>query len=132
MTTDPIADLLTRIRNAIARGHKTTTVPHSKMKESILKILKGQGFIMGYKIIEVEGEIQKNLEIDLKYVNRKPMINELIRISKPGVRRYVSYKSIPRVKRGLGIAIVTTSRGVMTGKDARKQKIGGELICTIA
>lgn len=102
------------------------------MKESILKILKGQGFIMGYKIIEVEGEIQKNLEIDLKYVNRKPMINELIRISKPGVRRYVSYKSIPRVKRGLGIAIVTTSRGVMTGKDARKQKIGGELICTIA
>ena len=127
--TDPIADLLTRIRNSITRGHETTSVPHSKMKEAVLKILEADGFIHGYEIEEEDG--RKNIIIELKYVNGQPMIHELKRVSKPGIRRYVSSKEIPNVKRGLGIAVLTTSQGVMSSKEARQKNIGGELICTI-
>lgn len=129
MTTDPIADLLTRIRNVLVRNGKTVEAPYSKIKEEILKVLQTEGFIKDYKVIEEDNK--KNLKITLKYVNRKPMIQKLVRISKPGVRTYVSCKDMPRVKRGLGIAIVTTSRGVMSDGEARKQKVGGELICKV-
>lgn len=128
--TDPIADLLTRIRNAIRRGHKRASVPHSKMKESILKILKDKGFIMDYTV-QNEGA-RKTIEVEFKYVNGESMIHDLKRMSSPGVRIYAGYGEMPRIKRGLGIVIVTTSKGVMTGERARKEKVGGELICTIS
>lgn len=127
--TDPIADLLTRIRNVMLRGKKTAYAPYSKIKEDILQVMKDEGFIKGFKVFEVEGK--KNLKINLKYVDGKSMIHELKRVSKPGVRSYVSYKDIPIVKRGLGIVIVTTPSGVMTGKAAKKNKVGGEFICEI-
>jgi len=128
--TDPIADLLTRIRNSITRRHETTSVPHSKMKEAVLKILEADGFIHGFETEETE-EGHKNIIIDLKYVDGQPMIHEIKRVSKPGIRRYVSSKEIPHVKRGLGIAVLTTSQGVMSSNEARQKKIGGELICTV-
>ena len=130
MTTDPIADLLARIKNVIVRKKKEVIAPYSKIKEEILKVLKQEGFISGYKVVEID-ENKKNLVITLKYVNRQSMINELKRISKPGVRTYVSSHNIPRVKRGLGIAILTTSRGIMSDSEARKKNVGGELICKI-
>ena len=127
--TDPIADLLTRIRNIVARGKKTSYAPYSKIKEEILRVLKEEGFIKGYKVLEAEGK--KELKINLKYVDGKSMIHELKRISKPGVRWYISYKDIPVIKRGLGITILTTPNGVITGKQAKKDKVGGEFICEI-
>lgn len=130
MTTDPIADLLARIKNVIVRRKKEVIAPHSKMKEEILKVLKQEGFISGFKVVEIDDK-KKNLEISLKYVNGKSMINGLKRISKPGVRTYVSSQNIPRVRRGLGIAILTTSKGIMSDGEARKQNIGGELICKV-
>ena len=130
MTTDPIADLLARIKNVIIRKKKEVKVPHSKIKEEILKVLKQEGFIRSYEVVETDGN-KKNLMITLRYPNGKSMINELKRISRPGVRTYVSSNNIPRVKRGLGIAILTTSKGVMSDNEARKQKVGGELICKV-
>lgn len=130
MTTDPIADLLARIKNVIVRKKREVTAPHSKIKEEILKVLKQEGFISGFKVVDVDKN-KKNLVITLKYPNGRSMITELKRISSPGVRTYVSSHNVPRVKRGLGIAILTTSKGIMSDSEARKQNVGGELICKV-
>lgn len=129
MVNDPIADFLSRIRNAIVREKTQITLPSSKMIEAMSKILKEEGFINGYS---VEEKVPQNeITLDLKYVNGVAAIRNLERISKPGVRSYVGYKEIPRVKQGVGIAILSTPSGVLSGKEARKQKVGGEYICRV-
>jgi len=132
MVTDPIANFLTRIRNAIMAGHRVVEVDSSKMKVNITEILKDQGFIHNYK---VEGEgAQKTLKIALKYdrVTKINAIREIIRISRPGLRKYSSGSQAPRVRNGLGIAILSTSKGLMTDKEARRSNIGGEVICYVS
>ena len=132
MYTDPIADYLTRIRNASLTGHKVVEIPSSKMKNEITKILFDEGYIMSYKIVEIKGN-QDIIKIALKYdsLNNEPVIRKIQRISRPGLRKYSGTKNIPRILNGLGISIVSTSKGVMTGKAALKNKIGGELICYV-
>ena len=132
MYTDPIADYLTRIRNASLAGHKVVEIPSSKMKNQITKILFDEGYIMSYKIIEIKDN-QDIIKIALKYygITNEPVIKKIQRISRPGLRKYSGTKSIPRILNGLGISIVSTSKGVMTGKAALKNKIGGELICYV-
>lgn len=127
---DPIGDMLTRIRNAIMREHERVSMPASKMLISIAEILKEEGFISDFAIIDTKP--QKNLDIELKYVNGESAIRQLKRVSKPGIRSYVGYRKIPKVMRGLGIAILTTPKGVMTGGKARKSQLGGEILCTIS
>jgi len=126
--TDPIADMLTRIRNAQLALLPSLEMPHSKMKESIARILKQEGYIKDHS---VEGKVIKTLKLELKYQGRKRVIEGLKRVSTPGLRRYVGSTEIPRVRGGLGVAIVSTSRGLLSGLDARKQKLGGELVCYI-
>jgi small subunit ribosomal protein S8 len=126
---DPIGDMLTRVRNAIMRKHKRVQLPASKMLVSIADILKAEGFIGGYSLIETEP--QKTLDIELKYVNGESAIRNLRRVSKPGIRRYIGYRHVPRIMRGLGIAILSTPKGIMTDKQAKSAKVGGEFICTI-
>ena len=132
MYTDPIADYLTRIRNASLTGHKVVEIPSSKMKNEITKILFDEGYIMSYKIVEIKDN-QDIIKIALKYdgLTNEPVIRKIQRISRPGLRKYSGSKNIPRILNGLGISIVSTSKGVMTGKTALKNKIGGELICYI-
>ena len=132
MYTDPIADYLTRIRNASLTGHKVVEIPSSKMKNEITKILFDEGYIMSYKIVEIKDN-QDIIKIALKYdgLTNEPVIRKIQRISKPGLRKYSGIKNIPRILNGLGISIVSTSKGVMTGKTALKNKIGGELICYV-
>jgi small subunit ribosomal protein S8 len=125
---DPIADLLTRIRNASLARLPTVVVAHSRMKENIARILKQEGYIVD---CSVEGQPFKTLKLKLKYQGRKGVIEDLKRVSKSGLRRYVRTTEIPRVLGGMGIAILSTPRGVMTGNEARKQKVGGELICYV-
>jgi small subunit ribosomal protein S8 len=125
--TDPIADMLTRIRNAHSALLPTVEMPHSKLKESIAHILKKEGYVMD---VAVEGA-PKTIKMKLKYEGRKGVIEGLRRVSTPGLRRYVGATEIPRVRGGLGTAIVSTSHGVMTGVQARKNNIGGELLCYI-
>ena len=125
---DPISDLLTRIRNAGMARHPTLIMPHSKMKESIAHILKREGYLVE---VAVEGSPLKNLKIGLKYQDRKSVIAGLRQISTPGLRRYVQSTEIPRVLGGMGIAIISTSHGIMTGTEARKQNLGGELVCFV-
>ena len=125
---DPISDMLTRIRNANGALLPQVNVPHSKMKESIAGILKKEGYIAD---CSVEGKTAKKIKLKLKFQGRKGIIVGLKRVSKPGLRRYVGATEIPRVLGGMGTAIVSTSRGVMTGVQARKQSLGGELICYI-
>lgn len=128
--TDPIADMLTRIRNANQNHAKTVAMPTSKMKETIAKILKDEGFIMDYSI--EKNDVQNNLVLTLKYgKNKERVITGLKRISKPGLRVYTEASNIPKVLNGLGIAIISTSKGVMTDKLARKNNIGGEVIAYI-
>ena len=129
--TDPIADYLTRLRNAISANHRVVEVPASNLKKEITKILFDKGYIMNYKFIE-EGP-QGTIKIALKYdpVNKVNAIKSLTRVSTPGLRKYVGYKDMPRVLNGLGIAILSTSRGVMTDKEAATQKVGGEVLCYI-
>ena len=129
--TDPIADYLTRIRNAQSAGHPVVEIPASKMKKSITEILYDQGYILKYKF--VEDNKQGIIKIALKYdpVTKIPVIRNLKRYSKPGLRKYFGADDIPRVINGLGIAIVSTSRGVITDKEARKNNVGGEVLCTI-
>ena len=131
MNTDPIADFLTRLRNANIAGHKTVMIPMSKIKKEITKILFDQGFILNYKIDE--DEIQGSIKIALKYdrLSKKPVIKKLERVSKPGLRKYTNSSSIPRVLNGLGINIVSTSKGLMTGKKASRENLGGEIICNV-
>ena len=129
--TDPIADYLTRLRNAIKANHRVVEVPASNLKKEITKILFEKGYILNYKFIE-DGP-QGTIKIALKYdlVNKVNAIKSLTRVSTPGLRKYVGYKDMPRVLNGLGIAILSTSRGVMTDKEASVQKVGGEVLCYI-
>ena len=129
--TDPIADYLTRIRNGIQAGHRVVDIPASNLKKDITKILFEKGYILNYKFVD-EGP-QGIIKIALKYdpVTKVNAIKKLKRISTPGLRQYVGYKDMPRVLNGLGIAIVCTSHGVITDKEARKEKVGGEVICYI-
>ena len=131
MITDPIADYLTRVRNAIMAGHRVVEVPASKVKKEITKILFDQGYILSYKF-EDEG-VQGTIKIALKYdkATKASVIKKLQRVSTPGVRRYVGADEMPRVLNGLGIAIVSTSHGVMTGKKAKLVHVGGEVLCYV-
>ena len=130
--TDPIADYLTRLRNAIHAGHRVVEVPSSKMKKEITKIHFEQGYILNYKFVEGPTP-QGTIKIALKYdpVDKVNAIKALKRVSRPGLRQYTGYKDMPRVLNGLGIAIVSTSKGVMTNKAAKELKIGGEVLCYV-
>jgi len=125
---DPISDLLTRIRNANRALLPTIALPHSQMKESIAHILKKEGYIGE---VSVEGKDKKTLKLKLKFEGKKGVIEGLRRVSTPGLRRYVGSTEIPRVRGGLGISIVSTSQGLMTGNQARKNNVGGELVCYV-
>ena len=131
--TDPIADLLTRIRNAIMAGHKVVEAPTSKLKKEIARILHEKGYILSYKVIEGEEGQQGTLKIALKYnaKSKQPAIKSIRRASRPGLRKYAGVEDMPRVLNGLGIAIVSTSKGLMTDKEARKENIGGEVLCYV-
>ena len=126
--SDPISDLLTRIRNAGAAQLPTVELPHSRIKESVAKILQAQGYVAD---VAVEGGIKKKIKIRLKFNGKKSVIEGLKRVSTPGLRRYVGATEIPRVRGGLGVAIVSTSEGLMTDQQARKKNLGGELLCYI-
>ncbi len=129
--TDPIADYLTRIRNAIMAKHKVVEIPGSNLKKDITKILHNQGYILNYKFID--DEIQGKIKIALKYnpESKLPAIRSIKRVSRPGLRRYAGKDNIPRVLNGLGVAILSTSKGVMTDKEAREQQVGGEILCYV-
>ena len=132
MMTDPIADMLTRIRNAGLARHDRTEVPASRLKEAVALILKSEGFIADVRPSEAEGDGTKKLTIVLKYGrDRQSAIDGVRRVSRPGRRVYVRHDRIPRVLSGLGISILSTSRGLMSDREARRQKIGGELICEV-
>ena len=129
MVTDPIADMLTRVRNANQMRYKEVEVPSSKMKNEIARILKAEGFIVDYKV--KKNNIQDILVLSLKYVDKERVITGLKRISKPGLRVYVKAEEVPSVLNGLGIAIISTSKGVMTDKEARANSLGGEVLAYI-
>lgn len=128
--SDPIADYLTRVRNALKAGKKTVDMPYSKFKEAISEIMKKSSFIEDYKIVDTEKKF-KMLSVKLKYSDGESVILGLKRISRPGIRRYVKNEDIPRVRNGLGIAIVSTSKGLLTDNEARNLKVGGEIVCEI-
>lgn len=132
MTTDPISDYLTRVRNAVKAGHRVVEIPASNLKKEVTKILFDQGYVLSYKFEDDKGP-QGTIKIALKYdkITKDPVIKKIQRISKPGLRKYVSSSEIPRVLNGLGIAIVSTSAGVMTGKQAQSQNVGGEVLCYV-
>jgi small subunit ribosomal protein S8 len=127
--TDPIADFLTRVRNAVQARHKFVEIPASRMKANLAEILKSQGFISDYERIE-EGP-QGFIRLNLRYVGGEPSVVGLRRVSRPGLRRYAGATELPRVKNGLGIAIISTSEGLMTDKEARRRNIGGEVLCFV-
>lgn len=133
--TDPIADMLTRIRNAVMAGQTVTAIPSSKMKVAIAKILKAEGFIADYEVKDGKRVGEKLLSVRLKYIGerryRRPVLTGLERVSKPGRRVYTGKQDIPWVLSGMGIAILSTSKGVMTGREARKQGVGGEVVCKV-
>jgi small subunit ribosomal protein S8 len=129
MVTDPIADMLTRIRNAIMAHHDSVQIPASRIKLSIAKILKDEGFVTDYTVLK--GKPQRVIKISLKYINGRPAIAGLERVSRPGLRLYVGHHEIPRVYGGLGVAVLSTSSGVMTGQKAWHKNIGGELLCYV-
>ncbi|MEC7833244.1 MAG: 30S ribosomal protein S8 [Pseudomonadota bacterium] len=127
--SDTLADLITRIRNAQRAKKQMVNVPYSKMKLSICKVLADEGYILS---VEIEGEIKKNLNIKLKYHDGKPVIENIKRISRPGLRIFKPTKNVPLVKNGLGICIISTSKGIMSDKMAREQNCGGEIICYVS
>ena len=129
MYTDPIADYLTRIRNANNARHRIVEIPASKLKKEITKILFDQGFILSYKF--EEGTVQGTIALKYDKVTKEPIIRHIERASRPGLRKYAGADNLPRVLNGLGIAIISTSQGVMTGKKARELNIGGEVICYV-
>ena len=131
MNTDPIADYLTRIRNAVAATHRVVEIPASNLKKEITKILFDQGYILSYKFDE--SSAQGTIKIALKYdkVTKDSVIKKIQRISKPGLRKYAGADELPRILNGLGIAIVSTSHGVMTGKQAQQENVGGEVLCYV-
>lgn len=130
MITDPIADMLIRLKNAYLAGKEVVEIPYSKMKEDIAKVLVKEGYLRNLTISTNDSKI-KIIKLELKYKNKKPAIEEVKQISKPGVRIYAKAKKIPRVKFGFGITIVSTPQGIMTDKEARKRNLGGEVICQI-
>jgi small subunit ribosomal protein S8 len=128
--SDPIADMLTQVRNAIMVRHDTVVIPVSKMKIAIVKILKNEGFISDYEL--VKGKQNRSIKIHLRYMDKnRPALGALERVSKPGLRVYVNRGEIPRLAGGLGVAIISTSKGVMSGHEARRQGMGGELLCYV-
>jgi len=130
--TDPISDYLTRLRNAIKANHRIVEIPSSKIKKEITKVLHAKGYILNYKFEDVVNN-QGTIKIALKYsaISKTPAIKKLQRISRPGLRKYTGVEDMPRVINGLGVAIVTTSKGVMTDKEARKLNVGGEVLCYV-
>lgn len=130
--TDPVADYLTRLRNAVAAKHRIVEIPASNLKKEITKILFEKGYILNYKFEEGSNP-QGTIKIALKYhpVSKVPAIKNLSRVSKPGLRKYAKSDNLPRVINGLGISIISTSKGVMTDKEARKEKVGGEVLCHV-
>lgn len=132
MVTDPIADYLTRVRNAMLAGHRVVEIPASNLKKEITKILADQGYILNYKFEDDKGP-QGTIKIALKYdrITEEPAIRSLERVSKPGLRKYTGHDTLPRVINGLGVAIISTSKGVMTDKQARKENVGGEVLCYV-
>ena len=128
--TDPLADLLIRIKNAQSSKHKTTLVPYSRLKESLVKILITNNYLTDYQV-EGNQAAEKNLNLTLKYVRKQPAVAQIKRISKPGVRHYVNQFNIKKLTIGRGLVIISTSQGMMTTKEARKQRLGGEIICKI-
>ena len=131
MYTDPIADYLTRIRNAVRANHRVVEIPASNLKKEITKILFDQGYILSYKFDD--STTQGTIKIALKYNKntKEPVIKKIVRISKPGLRKYSNSKELPRILNGLGIAIISTSHGVMTGKQAQRENVGGEVLCYV-
>jgi len=133
--TDPIADMLTRIRNAVNVSQSTVSIPHSKLKESIAQILKDEGYIEGFDVAADEGQPQKTIRVKIKYVGvrreRRPVLTDLQRVSRPGRRVYVGKSEIPWVLSGMGVSILSTPKGVMTGQRARMLGVGGEVVCQI-
>ncbi|RNL85176.1 30S ribosomal protein S8 [Sinomicrobium pectinilyticum] len=131
MYTDPIADYLTRIRNANSAGHRVVEIPASNLKKEITKILFDQGYILSYKF--EDNSVQGTIKIALKYdkATKEPVIKKIQRVSKPGLRKYVGSADLPRVLNGLGVAIVSTSHGVMTSKQAKQDNVGGEVLCYV-
>jgi small subunit ribosomal protein S8 len=127
--TDPLGDLFSRIRNAQMRNKSKVSTPGSKLRERVLEVLKSEGYIRGYAVVEREG--RSEIEIELKYFDGAPVIREIERISKPGRRVYTSVKNLPRINNGLGVAIVSTPKGVMADHDARDANVGGEILCTV-
>ena len=125
---DPIADLLTRIRNAQLAGHESVLIPHSKLKCEIIRVLKEEGYIETYRVTD---DVKPLIEVTLKYSKGVPVIEKLKRVSRPGLRIYKDSDNVPTVNGGLGVAIVSTNKGVMTDRLARKEGIGGEVICTV-
>jgi len=126
---DPLGDLLSRIRNAQMRNKNKVSSPNSKLRESVLEVLKSEGYIRGYAVVEREG--RSEIEIELKYFEGEPVIREIERVSKPGRRVYTSVRNLPRINNGLGVAIVSTPKGVMADHDARDANVGGEILCTV-
>lgn len=126
---DPLGDLLSRIRNAQMRNKSKVTSPNSRLRESVLGVLKNEGYIRGYTVVEREG--RSEIEIELKYFDGEPVIREIERISKPGRRVYTSVRNMPRINNGLGVTIVSTPKGVMADHDARDANVGGEILCTV-
>jgi small subunit ribosomal protein S8 len=126
---DPLGDLLARIRNAQMRNKNKVSSPNSKLRESVLEVLKSEGYIRGYAVVERGG--RSEIEVELKYFDGEPVIREIERISKPGRRVYTSVKNLPRINNGLGVAIVSTPKGVMADHAARDANVGGEILCTV-
>ena len=126
---DPLGDLLSRIRNAQMRNKSKVTSPNSRLRESVLDVLKNEGYIRGYAVVERDG--RSEIEIELKYFDGEPVIREVERVSKPGRRVYTSVKNMPRINNGLGVTIVSTPKGVMADHDARDANVGGEILCTV-
>ena len=129
--TDPIADMLTRIRNGITSRHDRVEMPASKLKVEIARILKSEGFISNYKVVEEDGRPQASLRVYLKYSGTEPVIHGIERVSRPGKRVYRGKEEIPRVLGGLGLAIVSTSKGVLSGAEAARAGVGGEVLCQV-
>ncbi len=129
MVNDPIADMLTRIRNAVMVGHESVLVPHSRVKVAIAKILKEENFVGDYEIVKAKPS--QMIRLQLRYVDKQPVVLGLERVSRPGLRVYAGKTEIPRVYGGLGIAIISTSQGIMTGQQAWRKKLGGEVLCYV-
>jgi small subunit ribosomal protein S8 len=129
MMNDPLGDLLARIRNAQLRNKSKVSSPNSRLRERVLDVLKNEGYIRGYAVVEREGRSQ--IEVELKYFDGEPVIRELARVSKPGRRVYSSVRNLPRINNGLGVAILSTPKGVMADHDARDANVGGEILFTV-